>query len=166
MSAPTWVGSLAQNVSLLISLAALGLGVLNYRRTSRIKSLDLRLELRKAVADVDREVQALPALIDQGRGSRAAVRAARGMANTGAMEAFGKECGADHAVVAQMRGERAAGPINYQKLTTSELEDKLVEVHGLQARVQSLKEKYRAGIAADDKEREFIRDQAHRRTEG
>src|SRR6266850_1567817 len=55
------------------------LGYLGYRQSRQIKSLDLRLELRKSVSDLRATVEELPGLLQRARESRAAINAARGI---------------------------------------------------------------------------------------
>jgi hypothetical protein len=59
------------------------LGWISYRRSQRVKALDLRLELRKQVSDLRAVVEALPDLLNQSRASRTAVNAAMGVLKSG-----------------------------------------------------------------------------------
>ncbi len=51
----------------------------------------------------------------------------------------------------------------YQRLKPQEIEDKLAEVHDLAVRTAELRGKYEKALAADDKERDRIREMKIRR---
>ena len=62
------------------------LGWRNYRRTGKMKTLDLRLELRKVDAEIKSLVLGLPELLDTAKVSRERVLTASGRAQSGAMQ--------------------------------------------------------------------------------
>ena len=63
-------------------------GIYSLVRTHKIKSLDLRLELRTTVADVHRALATAGGLLTLGDRSRQRVLAARGLGGSGAMVAW------------------------------------------------------------------------------
>jgi hypothetical protein len=135
---------------------------INLRRTAQLKALDLRLEVRKADADVRSAFADLPTLFEKARRSRAAVTAATGQ--TGAQMQWLRDADADRAALQPLQATLPAAPDDYRSLTPAGLEDKLVELHRLQSKVKLLSEKYQASLAADDKVREQL--QANMRDRG
>jgi hypothetical protein len=158
----TQVGVITGIIGTITGVFGAYMGVLNYRRTSRLKTLDLRLELRKRAADLASAWRGLPGAIEHANGSRFAVRVAQGRARGGEMEAWTQQLTADLAAVRALQSRVDTSDNKYDQLTEHELEDKLVEVHGLTATVNQYADKYRAALAADDRDRERIADNAQK----
>lgn len=118
------------------------LGYLGYRQSRHIKSLDLRIELRKAASDLRADVLELPALLENARGSRAAINAARGLSFTGAFEAWKGQLETDLVSAQALASELPAADNTFRKASQAELEAKLVDVHALGRRANSLRQKY------------------------
>ncbi len=160
MSAPGWlsyVGAVTGVVGTLTGIAGAVMGYISYRRSSQLKALDLRLELRKLEADTDQGLRDLPNLLNNAKVSRLAVAAATGRLLTGWIEGWKQQCEADLSAVCDLQATFHYSADEYTKLTHFELETKLVEIHCLHRKVEQYAEKYRAELAADDKEREHIR---------
>jgi hypothetical protein len=68
MTDPAWlanVGAAAGVVGIVSGVAGMVVGIASYRRVSRMKALDLRLELRKESTAARALIESLPALIDR-----------------------------------------------------------------------------------------------------
>ena len=87
MPAPDWVSYLGA----VTGLAGSVMGFISLRRSTTMKALDLRLELRKAEVDLLSLFRSLQPLLERAKLSRDRVNAARGMLRSGAATAF--ECG-------------------------------------------------------------------------
>lgn len=150
-----WLGAATGIAGLIIS-------VISYKKTNSLKSLDLRLELRRAVNDVRSTVSALRGQIEQANKSREAVAIASGNFGSGRMEMWKQQVAADRAAVQQL--SQAVPPENesFESLKTQDLESKLVNVHRLQTQADQLKEKYEATVRQDDEQRKFIREAIER----
>jgi hypothetical protein len=135
--------------------------VLAYWRTSAIKSMDLRIALQKAAADADTALEDLSRLLPRALESRAAVSAALGTANTGAMTRFRSGYEQDLATVARLTSERPHASMDYRKWKLADLEKQMVEIHVYHAQIMGLAGKYRWAVAADDSDREAIRHAAN-----
>jgi type IV pilus biogenesis protein CpaD/CtpE len=133
------------------------MGYVSYRRSTQLKALDLRLELRKRESDVGDLLRVLPELADTAKQSRLAVAAANGSLNTGAMEAWKAQIEVDLSAISILRSTLVVPVDGHASLTPFQLETKLVEVHALHAKARQFDEKYRAALVADDKERDNIR---------
>lgn len=59
MSDPDWLSY----AGVITGIAGATMGYISYRRTGKMKTLDLRLELRKAVNDLRSSVESLPSLL-------------------------------------------------------------------------------------------------------
>jgi hypothetical protein len=78
-SPPTFdLGTVTGIIGAITGPAGCVIGWISYRRSKQIKTLDLRLELRKQVSSVRADIEALPALLERALLSRSAVRAAVG----------------------------------------------------------------------------------------
>jgi hypothetical protein len=133
-----------------------------YWRTSAIKSMDLRLALQKAAADADTALEDLSRLLPRALESRAAVCAALGTANTGAMTLFRSRYEQDLATIERLSSEWPHARMDYRKWKRADLEKHMVEIHVCRAQIMGLAGKYRWAVAADDRDREAIRHAAER----
>jgi hypothetical protein len=139
------------------------IGWISYRRSQQIKTLDLRLELRKQVSGVRVDIEALPALLERARASRSAVRSAMGRGQQSGDNLIWKaELENDLKTVQALSCELPDAKETYQRSKPQKLENKLVEVHALAAKAAQLRNKYETALASDDKDRDHIRAGAHR----
>jgi hypothetical protein len=133
------------------------MGYLAYRRTTRIKSLDLRLELRKAENTLNDTISKLEGLLPRANGSRRAVESASGMRSSGAADIWQRDFEADTTKVAVLVAQRpAADHGGYQGLSPEQLEERLVVIHRTQGGANSLVSKYEGSLAADNEARRAI----------
>lgn len=159
MAAPDWVSYFAAvtgAVGMITGITGAVVSVKNYRRVSNIKALDLRLELRKLTSETSTNVRSLPELIEHARRSRVNVAAALGTARTGAMEVWKGQCEADLQAAQELQ-HALPKAAEYGALQHDDLEDRIVEVDLLNGKAKALAAKYRAELAKDDKDREYIR---------
>ena len=150
-----YVGAITGTIGAVTGIAGAVMGFVSYRRSGQMKALDLRLELRKTVDDLHDSVQSLSSLLERAKGSRAAVAAATGQA--GALQHWQGEYEKDLSAAQRLVTETPDPSATYKSLSYSELESRLVSVHQIQSQADRLHAKYRASLAADDKEREQIR---------
>jgi hypothetical protein len=164
-SPPTFdIGSVTGIIGAITGPAGCLIGWISYRRSQQIKALDLRLELRKQVSDVRVEVQALPTLLGRAQASRNAVRAAMGRGQQSGDNVIWKaELENDLKTVQALARVLSDTTETYQRSNSQELENKLVEVHALSAKVAQFRNKYETALISDDKDREFVRDAANSR---
>jgi len=168
MSAPSWftyIGAVTGILGSITGIAGFILGFISFRRSQAIKALDLRLELRKAESDVRADVSRLRDLLERSKQSRTAVSAARGVALGGNVQSWMAAWEIDVKAVGDLLNQLPAPNNEYRKATHRELETKLVEVHALASRGARLREKYIAELAADDRERDHIREDVRTRTQ-
>lgn len=168
MAMPEWlpyVGSVTGCIGAVTGISGAIMGFVSYRRTGHLKALDLRLQLRKAEADLHDAVNGLPNLLEQANRSRANVSAAIGMYQSGQFKLWTEEYGKDTATIETMIQELPAAGATYSKMSHSDLESALVRVHVQQQKAQRLRDKYRAALAADDRTREQIQADARARVQ-
>lgn len=162
MSAPLWMSYVALAAGAIGALAGSAgavMGYIGYRRTRDLKKLDLRLLLRKAEGDARLSLAALKKLIDSARESRMVVAVASGPLGSGDLAKWSHEIEEDQREVTQI-GRRldGHGGDSYSGLGSGELENRIVELHTLQARIDQLKHKYGAHLEADDEVRKISRE--------
>jgi hypothetical protein len=160
---PNWtgyVGMITGIVGAITGVAGAIMGYISYRRSASLKSLDLRLELRKAGNSVQEGLSQLEKLIEYANDSRKAVAAARGRFGSGMMVKWKQGVEVDKNVVKQLSQNAPSADENYDDLSPRELESKLVRIHRLQVQLDGLREKYDAAVRADDEERKHIREDA------
>ena len=150
-------------VGTITGVAGFVLGCVNARRLRQIKSLDLRLELRRQVSDLHTMTEELPDLMQRSKKSRNNVLAAEGLSRTGAFDVWKTSWNSDMVSVRTLDGELPSANDNFKDSKQRDLEDKLVKVHALASRATRLRDKYLEELATDDKTREHIRADARAR---
>lgn len=149
----------------ITGIAALVFTYINYRRLQKIKSLDLRIELRKQVAEVRAVIDGLPELLERAGKSRDAALSALGTLLTGYHQQVWKPAFASDIETAKnLATELPAADEVFQRASHQELEERLLEIHALGLKGKQLREKYLAELASDDRDREHIRARALART--
>ncbi|MBI3571110.1 MAG: hypothetical protein HY082_08405 [Gammaproteobacteria bacterium] len=134
------------------------MGYVSYRRSNSLKSLDLRIELRKAINVAQSDLQQLEKLIEYANKSRERVASATGKFKSGMMEKWKQEVEADKSAVKQLFQNVPAADKSYDDLTPKALESTLVEVHRHQVQIDKLSKKYDTAVRADDEEQKHIRE--------
>lgn len=161
MADPHWtayVGMASGIIGVISGISGAVMGYISYQRSKSVKAFELRLELRKAVADALAKLSELGGLLEHANQSRQRVAAATGKAKSGAMEIWDKEFAEDKGELQKLLAEAPFASESYDALGTDELESKLVAIHELQHDVDRLTDKYKASLARDDEERKQIRE--------
>jgi hypothetical protein len=138
-------------------IAGAVMGFVSYRRSGAMKTLDLRIELRKAESIVRAEIQNLPGLLGKAKRSRTNVLAATGGIGSGAFQGWTAGWNEDFAIIELLKNRLPMSPDNYRSLNAVALEDQLVSIHALRHETNLLGEKYLSFLGDDDKSREHIR---------
>ena len=156
MADPHWTSYVGMATGIIGAIT----GFVGYRKANSIKSLDLRLALRKSINLASSSVNQLNELVDKANGSRIAVAAARGLLKSSATEKWKIGVGSDKSKISEISYSLPPEEENYKKYSPEKLETKLAEIHNYQLTLNGLIEKYNLEIEKDDGEREHIR-QAH-----
>ncbi len=126
------------------------LSIVSYRKANTLKSLDLRLELRKAVSNCNDSALSLDPFIEQVDSSKKAVAAASGCFRSGMMEKWSKDVLEDKRLVAELADEFPRPSETFSKLTPELLEQELVSIHQIHRKLASIREKYETTLRKDD----------------
>lgn len=154
----SYVGMATGVVGAITGIAGAVMGYVSYRKIDGIKTLDLRLELRRAANDTRASLSALERLLEYSNRSRKAVASATGRFRSGMMQKWSEEYASDNTLVAGIQVSVPDLDENYDQLTHQELEQKLVAVHSLQNQIKSLSDKYNAAVVSDDEDRRQIKE--------
>ena len=149
MTEPHWmayVGMFTGIFGAITGFAGAIMSYVSYKKVNSLKSLDLRLELRKAVNVVHSNLSLLEKRIDYANKSRQAVASAKGQLFSGMMEQWKKGLEADTITVKQLSKNFQSPKDSFDSLNPQELETKLVEVHRLQVIVDQMRNKYDKAI--------------------
>ncbi|WP_157058449.1 hypothetical protein [Azoarcus sp. CIB] len=117
----------------------------------------------KSGVEVFQSADSLVDLLARAKRSRDAVAAAMGSHNSGAHDRWIRQHAADEESLASINESVDELNFDYSNAPLHELERAITDVHALRTIVGSITEKYVDSIAEDDRNREFIRDQAHAR---
>ncbi len=152
-----YVGMVSGTIGAITGIAGAIMGYIGYRRSNKLKSLDLRLELRKAISDAHADLTKLRKLIEDANISRKAVMAARGMFRSGAMAKWENEVELDRAKIGELTRNAPKIEATYDTLQAEELESELVSIHSLRGEINSFLAKYSNAISSDDEQRRQLR---------
>jgi transposase-like protein len=136
------------------------LGYVNYRKSKMMKKLDLRIELKRAVADLIYEYAEIVRKMKEGNKSRKAVAAPLGLFNSSMMKKWDEEFASDESAINDIAKEIPDENVSYEQLEDKDLEEKLINVHKINRKLQKFSQKYGEAMEWDNKKREEIH-QAH-----
>ena len=156
---PAWLSYISLGLSVLgIVSGCLGtaLGWRGYRRVGQMKTLDLRLELRRTDTEIRNLVLALPELLNRAKQSRERILAASGSAESGAMQ-FCR----DELRDAGQRQQRLAQALpaadpDYHGYSPEALEQELVRRHAALGEAKEIASKYEGWLADDNQARAHL----------
>jgi hypothetical protein len=146
-------------IAIVISGISLVVAGAAYRRSIKVKALDLRIELRKADNALRALLESLPGLLALAKQSRQRVMAATDGVNSGNMKSWANDWEIDWAELKQLQAEVPENR-DCAGLWDTELEEKLVAVDAWSIRANKLKKKYDASFAKDELMRGKLRDEA------
>lgn len=166
MADSNWTGYIGMATGIIGAITGVAgaiMGYVSYRKSNSLKALDLRLELRKAVTNLQSSLSQLEKQIDYANQSRQAVAAATGRSKSGMMEKWKQDVEVDKNAIKQLFQSAPAAGKNYDDLSPKELESNLIEIHRLQVQVDELRKKYDSAVQADDEARKHIREDVRTR---
>lgn len=161
MADPHWtgyVGMVTGIVGAITGISGAVMGYIGYRKSNEIKSLDLRLELRKAINNFESSLSQIEKLLPSANKSRERVASALGNYHSGAMITWKEAYKKDQSELKQISDEAQKFNNDLEGLSQTELEAKLVKIHKLQNQLNVLEAKYNKAVESDDRERERIKD--------
>ncbi|TKF79829.1 hypothetical protein FCV62_07405 [Vibrio kanaloae] len=131
----------------------------NYKKVQQVKSLDLRIELRRTINEIRALLLEASILLPKAFKSRLAVHSATGKLRSGATANWHTEHKKDLKLLEEIseRFSRAEKIINVDSYET--LEQKLDSIDQLKREIAPIVSKYQDSLKDDDKVRERIREQ-------
>ena len=125
MSELNWTEYIAVGTGIVGAITGIGgavMGYIAYRKVNSLKSLDLRLELRRAVNDLHSIIGELPGIIDSANRSRQSVAAASGRFQSGWMEQWARDIETDKNRLEQLSREAPVSNDTFTALSHADLE--------------------------------------------
>ena len=122
----------------------------------------VRIELRKAIVDLNESGRKLHELMAEADSSRQAVASARGYLKSGSMEKWKKEIESDKLESVELVSQVPTSATNFVDLNAQALESHLITVYRLQSEINHLKEKYESSLHTDDEQRRQIAEENRR----
>jgi hypothetical protein len=132
------------------------LGWRGYRLAKTMKTLDLRLELRKADAEIRSRVRAMPELLNRAKRSREAILAASGLAQSGAMQFCRDELRNSSEQQQRLEQDLPADKIDYRGFPPEAIEQELVRRHAALEEANKIISKYEGWLADDAQDRAHV----------
>ena len=159
MSEQNWLiytGAITGVIGAVTGVAGAVLAFFAFRRTSQLKALDLRLELRRTEATLQLEIFNLVPLLEHAKLSHTRLAAAQGSFHSGATKHWISEWDSDILEANALTDGASVLDADCIKLTQPQLVARLINVHKLQGQVSQLSDKYKKSLAADDVARERL----------
>ncbi len=153
----SFVGAITGVVGAVTGIAGSIMGYFGLKKTSEIKSLELRLEVIKAAAEVFQSIDSLGELLDRAERSRNAVAAAMGMHHSGAREHWARQLAADKESLENLSESFDELNIDYSKSNMRELEKAIGEMFALRTILDGIGHRYKESLLEDDRDRRSIR---------
>ena len=160
MSEPHWtgyVGMVTGIVGAITGIAGAIMGYVSYKKSNEIKSLDMRIELKKSKENFAIHLKQTEEFLPLANQSRIRVAAGTGKRLSGAMVQWKQEFESDQEDLKKIADEFSKLIKNYDELTPVELEEELLNIHRLRNRLSEIKDKYNSAFEEDNKERERIK---------
>ena len=154
--------SIAVIIGVITGIAGTVMGIISIRRTNQIKSMDLRLELRKADNELRSSIMELTSTMDGAKRSHQAVASAIGTLQSGAMQAWLSKHETNKIALENVTKRLTEKDFDYHALNQKELESRLVSTHEDQLIVLNLANYYSESIASDNEERRLIKERMNR----
>lgn len=152
----SYVGMVTGIIGALTGIAGGILGYIGYRKTNEIKSLDLRIELRKGINEFTALLSKTQELLPHCNKSRERVAVARGSSQSGDMVKWKLDYEIDLMALSELSKNQ---PIisNPETLNQALLEKEILNLHRLLLQLKELNDKYKTYLEADEKERDRLR---------
>ena len=154
MADPHWTSYVGMATGIIGALT----GMIGYRKASNLKSLDLRLELRKEINSAHSNIKQLDTLINSANGSKIAVFAARGLLRSSMTENWKASVATDENTVQILKNNLPQPEANFQSYSQFELESKLIEIHKINSEIAIFTDKYNGELAKDDENRRTLQE--------
>jgi len=151
-----YVGLISGIVGSVTGVAGAILGYIAYRKSNSIKTLDLRIELKKAINCLEHSLSHIRCQIEKADQSRLRIFAMNGQSMSGRQKIWAQEVEVDKQVVEQVASGVLAAYKNNNELNLCELEAGLVEFHRNQIQVDELIKKYAEAIYSDEEIRKAV----------
>ncbi|MEW8001007.1 MAG: hypothetical protein AB2795_20895 [Candidatus Thiodiazotropha endolucinida] len=135
MSEPHWtgyVGMVTGCIGAVTGIAGAILGLISYRKTTKIKSLDLRIELKKDINTVHESIKHANELVPKAYNAELAAFSARGILNSSMRENWEKRHNDLSATIERISEELPDQDVILTKFSQAALETELVKIHKLQ----------------------------------
>ena len=154
----SYVGAITGVVGAVTGIAGAFMGYFGLKKTGEIKSLELRLEVIKAAAEVFQYIDSLGELLDRAERSRNAVLAALGRYHSGAREHWARQLAADKESLETLSESFDELNIDYSNSSMRELEKSVGEMFALRTLLDGIMKRYKESMLEDERDRQFIRD--------
>lgn len=152
-----YAGAISGFVGALTGIGGVILGILAFRRTGQLKTLDLRLQLRRCELILMSDVAGIFEIMESAKKSHMSLGAAQGGYHSGAMQHWLAERDADLAIAKSLREQVVALGTASNTMSQGDLETRLNAVKDLQHKLAKFAGKYNDSLAEDNEGRVQLR---------
>lgn len=162
MPDPHWTSYVGMATGAVGAIAGIGgavLGLLGYRKANAMKSLDLRIQLQKAVKSAQVDLHRLRELHDKALPSRKQILHTRGMLGSSLWTDFQERHKRDVDKIEELWVPIPEYKVDYPGLDEEKLEKWIVDIHGTAEETTRMINWYEEQLADDVRRHELLRDE-------
>lgn len=150
-----WIRSIGSVIGALIGIGALFVSISNYRRLNSIKSLDLRLEAKRAFNEAHANVERIHSVLEKAARSREDLFTHAGHNESSVRIYWREQREQDAETIAALRTE-LENIGEFEDLRQESLEGKIVQMDQINKRISVFLQKYQEQLAEDGRQWEQI----------
>lgn len=153
MTDPHWTSY----VGMVTGISGAIMGFISYRTTTSMKSLDLRIEVKRVEDDFKLTIGRIDEIAKEAKKSRPAVASAIGLLQSGMMVKWEQDLETLDERAAHLQIEFDKRQSNYDRMPPKDLEEALVNLHRMKGIVGEIIGEYEKSIEWDNEMRRDIR---------
>lgn len=145
MAEPHWTGYVGMITGLIGAITGIVgaiMGYLGYRKSNKLKSLDLKIELRKNISDAHADLTKLQNLIEDADRSKQQEMARKGLYKSGAMIKWNNELQGNRAKIEKISKILPTTTASYNNRKAEDLESELINIHSLRGDINRILDHY------------------------
>lgn len=158
-----YIGTVTGIIGAITAIIAIAISIRSARKVDTMKSLDLRLELRRNVVDAHLLLDNLVMKIEEARTSKKQNFAASGLLNSGYAEQYLSQCSSDLHSLGVIKVGLPDIDDQYPGKSPADLEHKLISIHETLTNLKDLDAKYSESLADDKRAGEKRAEEAQQR---
>jgi len=151
-----WIPIATGAIGAITGVSGCVMGYISLHKANKIKKLDLRLELRKAIVEARISISLLSSCMENAKLSRQRMSSTSGGLHSGAMVAWMDEFDSNRSAAEELEKLIPDQNVDFNNCSPYDLESQLISIHEVQLKIANGLEIYKKCLEADDDERKQI----------